>query len=83
MVRTLDLLPQGSQARITHLTAEGHQRRRLLDLGFLPGTRITALQEGPTGDPVAYTIRGTVIALRRQDARRIYIDQIEKGSAPF
>ena len=44
-----------------------------MDLGFIPGGTVTALQESPFGDPVAYPVLDTVIALRRSDARRIII----------
>jgi ferrous iron transport protein A len=45
-----------------------------MDLGFIPGSRVEALRRSPLGDPVAYRIRGAVIALRRADAGRIHID---------
>ena len=70
---TLDRLPVGRQARITALSAPASQRRRLMELGFVPGSAITAVQESPWGDPVAYSVCGAVIALRRADARRITV----------
>ena len=48
-------------------------RRRLLDLGFTAGAHITCLQHSASGDPAAYLIRGTVIALREEDSRRIAV----------
>ena len=72
---TLDHLPTGSSARISSLNADGIRRRRLMDLGFVPGACVTALQPGPWGDPVAYGIRGAVIALRNEDAAGIYIER--------
>ena len=48
-------------------------RRRLQDIGFIPGTAVTCLQRSPLGDPTAYRIRGTVIALRREDAKNILL----------
>ena len=47
---------------------QGPERRRLLDLGLLPGTQVTAVMRSPTFDPTAYRIRGALIALRRQQA---------------
>jgi len=49
-------------------SCQGPQRRRLLDLGVVPGTRVTAELFGVSGDPVAYRIRGALIALRREQA---------------
>ena len=72
---TLDALPVGRGARVCRLDAAGMQRRRLLDLGFVPGAAVTALQAW--GDPVAYGIRGAVIALRQEDAAAIKITERE------
>jgi Fe2+ transport system protein FeoA len=58
---------------------QGSQRRRLLDLGVVKGTRITAELVSAAGDPVAYRIRGALIALRREQAGWI---RIERQSAP-
>ncbi len=73
---TLDRLPVGRRASITALSAPEAQRRRLLELGFVPGGAVAAVQESPWGDPVAYAVCGAVIALRRVDARRISIRQV-------
>ena len=51
----------------------GIERRRLLDLGIVPGTVIRAELESMGGDPVAYRIRGAMIALRRDQADWIYV----------
>ena len=49
------------------------ERRRLMDLGIVPGTRISSEFESPSGEPVAYEIRGTLIALRRDQSDYIRI----------
>ena len=71
MSRTLDQLRPGESARIAGLLLGGLRRRRLLDLGFVPGMSVERLQTGPFGDPTAYQVLDTVIALRRRDARCI------------
>ena len=45
----------------------------LLELGFIPGTSVRAVQISPLGDPVAYEVLDAVIALRRCDARCVHI----------
>lgn len=75
-ITTLDRLPAGDRAVVARLTAPEAQRRRLLELGFVPGGMIEAVQESPWGDPVAYSVCGAVIALRRADARQIAVYQI-------
>ena len=72
-VTTLDRLPVGRKAAVTGLKAPEDQRRRRLELGFVPGGQVMAVQESPWGDPVAYAVCGAVIALRRADARQIAV----------
>ena len=75
MSRTLDQLRPGESARIAGLLLGGLRRRRLLDLGFVPGMSVERLQTGPFGDPTAYQVLDTVIALRRRDARCITVTE--------
>lgn len=58
----------------------GQQRRRLMDLGIVPGTEIEAELESITGDPVAYRVRGTTIALRKEQADKIYLVKEAEGN---
>lgn len=57
------------------VSCRGAQRRRLLDLGVVPGTRVTNELTGPSGDPTAYRIRGALIALRSDQAAQIYVQK--------
>ena len=72
-ISTLDRLAVGRRAAVTSLSAPEPQRRRLLELGFVPGGQVAAVQESPWGDPVAYAVCGAVIALRRTDAQLIAV----------
>ncbi len=78
-MQTLHRLPLGCSGRVTEVNAKGTFYRRMLDLGIVPGTKITALHKSITGDPVAYAIRGSVIALRKSDAANIRIQPIREG----
>lgn len=73
MTTTLDRLRRGQTATVTALDIDGAQRRRLMDMGVLPGTHIHIDRVSPLGDPTAYLVRGSVIALRREQARGIHI----------
>lgn len=66
----------GQSAIIDHLENKGSMCRRLLDLGFVHGTKIKCLQKNPTGDTIAYMVRGSVIALRKDDAVNIKAAEI-------
>ncbi len=67
-------LSLGAFGKVRHLTADGNTRRRMLDLGLICGTRVEALQKSPSGDPIAYEIRGAVIALRSEEASKILVE---------
>ena len=77
-VQTLDTLAPGQKAVVKDLTCEGLERRRLMDLGILPGTVIEPELKSPLGDPTAYLVRGTLIALRREQARHIHVVPLEE-----
>lgn len=70
---TLDQLPVGSLATVTALSADCAARRRLLDFGLVSGTRVESLYRSPSGNPVAYLIRGAVIALRSDISSKILV----------
>ena len=70
---TLDKLDIDKYAVIMNLNCKGDLRRRLLDLGLVHGTNIQALFKSPIGNPIAYEVRGTTIALRKEDSRFINI----------
>ncbi len=54
----------------------GENRRRLLDLGFVNGTEIKIDLNSPMKNPVAYSVKGTSIALRRDQASKILINKL-------
>lgn len=69
----LNQLPIGKKANVSELTSDGATRRRMLDLGIIKGTEIEPLYKSPSGNPVAYLIRGAVIALRSDVSGRIMV----------
>lgn len=72
----LNCLPIGAKAKVKELISDGIIRRRMLDLGLITDTVIEALQRSPSGDPIAYNIRGAVIALRSEEASKILVEAI-------
>jgi len=59
----------------------GAERRRLLDLGIVPGTRIGAEMVSPAGDPTAYRVRGALVAFRREQADFIRVTQVSETTS--
>lgn len=79
-LRSLSLGETGEVIGISK-ACRGQQRRRLMDLGVIPGTVITAKMRSASGDPTAYDIRGTTIGLRNQQAELIHIRRIEEKAS--
>lgn len=66
-------LPPGSVAKVASVDAQSPIGRRLLDLGFVPGTEVKVVRRAPLGDPVEYELRGYRVCLRRSEALRIEV----------
>ena len=81
--KRLSELPEGEAAEVIELDAlcRGFSRRRLLDLGLTPGTRIESALDNPFGDPRAFRFRGTLIALRKDQADQIWVRPVEQETA--
>ncbi|MGE5703964.1 MAG: FeoA family protein [Clostridia bacterium] len=62
----------GNRIKLARLEIQGVLRRRLLDLGFVPGNVVEVLQKSPLKDPVAYRINNTTIALRKEESSQIF-----------
>ena len=68
-------LPLNTVGVVNNLNCNGNIRRRLLDLGLVKGTKITPVFKSPSGDPIAYEIRKTLIALRKEDSELINLKE--------
>ncbi len=75
--RVLSELNKGEKGIIAGISrsCRGRQRRRLMDLGIVPGAEIKAELASVSGDPVAYNIRNTLIALRKDQSSKIFINE--------
>jgi ferrous iron transport protein A len=78
-------LKRGQKGVIVKLSAYDDMRRRLQDIGLIEGTVVECLGKSPLGDPTAFLIRGAVIALRSEDARRamVWLDHEDNGRRRF
>lgn len=72
----LNTLNPGEKGRVVALSPRlrGADRRRMMDLGILPGTTIEVEMTSPSGDPTAYKVRGALIALRKEQAKLIQVE---------
>jgi DtxR family Mn-dependent transcriptional regulator len=76
--RSLADLELGRTVRVERISpaCRGVERRRLMDLGIVAGTEITPERRSLTGDPTVYVVRGTRIALRREQALTILVETV-------
>ncbi|MGC9336197.1 MAG: ferrous iron transport protein A, partial [Anaerolineae bacterium] len=72
----LGSLPAGSRAQVAEITGAGKHQRRLLDMGFVPGAEVAVMRKAPLGDPVEYGIKGTAVALRRDEADTVLVEEL-------
>ena len=71
----LSCLHEGQRARVLIILESGAMRRRLQDIGLIEGTTVECVQKSPAGDPVAYGIRGAIVALRAEQAAAIIVQR--------
>lgn len=67
-------LPLGKTAVVNCIQAQGITKRRMLDLGLVPGTKVEALRVSPVGDPKAFKVRGAVIAFRQEEGLQVLVN---------
>ena len=70
----LDQLAPGSHGIVRVIAAENGARRRLLEMGFVPGTPLRVVRLAPLGDPMQIELHGYHISLRRSEARAILVE---------
>ena len=72
---TLRELKVGQSGQVLTVGGEKALRRRLLDMGITPRTKIAVKKAAPMGDPVELLLRGYVLTLRLEDAEKITVEE--------
>jgi len=73
---TLNQLQVGEKGKIVRIIPDCRIRRRLMDMGVIPGTRVTVEKLAPLGDPMDIRIRGYHLSLRKEEAATIAVERI-------
>ena len=73
---TLNELEIGKSGIITAVNGEGALRRRLLDMGLTPKTKVMVRKVAPMGDPIEIHLRGYELTIRVDDAKDIEIERV-------
>ncbi|MBQ6380378.1 MAG: ferrous iron transport protein B [Clostridia bacterium] len=79
---TLNELKTGKTGKIVSVGGEGALRQHFLDMGVIPGARVTFIKLAPMGDPMEFRIHGYELTLRVDDAKQIEIEEIATPAAP-
>ena len=82
--RSLADLKLGDVVSVEHVGGERAFRRRLMELGLVPGTRVELVAVAPLGDPLELLVRGSSLSIRRADASAVRVEQAAgvKGTLP-
>lgn len=70
---SLNNLKINETATIDNIDNKSNLKRRLEDLGFIKGSKIKCEFSSPFKDPIAYLIKGSLIALRKDDSKYIKV----------
>jgi ferrous iron transport protein A len=73
---TLDEMKPGQACEIVDVTADGSLGQRLMDMGFIPGTRICVIRNAPLVDPVELEMKGYHISLRHSEAKAVEVKDL-------
>lgn len=72
---TLDRMQAGTHGMVARLDGDPAVRRRLMELGLVPGTPIELIRRAPLGDPIELAVRGVHLSLRRTEASLIHVSR--------
>jgi ferrous iron transport protein A len=75
---TLNLLEPGNKAKVIHLQGRGSARKRILDMGMVPGVEVEVIKKAPLGDPIEFKVKGYNLSLRKTEAELVVVQPIEK-----
>lgn len=76
---TLKDLKPGERAMIAEVRAQGFLRRRILEIGLVPGRELEMIRYAPLGNPIEIKINGCYISLRQQEAQSIVLTLSERS----
>ena len=73
---SLDRLQVGQKAKVIRVTGTGEARKRLADMGLLPGAELEMVRIAPMGDPIEIRVRGFYLSLRKQEAKDVTVEPL-------
>lgn len=61
---------------VQRIDLTGATKRRLIEMGITPGTKVRVLKRAPMGDPIEILLRGYSLTMRGSDAERIFVAEV-------
>ncbi len=74
---TLDFIEPETFVKVLKVTGQKSSRKRILDMGLTPGTRVEVIRRAPLGDPVEFKLKGYNLTLRKKEAETILVEIVE------
>lgn len=70
-------MTRDEEVLVKEINVQGSMKRRLVDIGLIEGTRVKCVGKSPLGDPLAYLIRGAVIAIREETGKDVTVERVD------
>ena len=80
MERFLQDLKPGERARVERIEGGGALRRRMMDMGIVPGVELEVVRCAPFGGPLQIRLKGYYLAMRRGECAKIIVNTVNQGS---
>ena len=74
--RSLQSLADGQSGVVERIALTGATKRRLIEMGITPGTRVGVLKRAPLGDPIEILLKGYSLTIRGTDAAQIFVGEV-------
>ncbi|WP_319506021.1 ferrous iron transport protein A [uncultured Methanolobus sp.] len=75
--QTLDFIEPETSVKVLKVTGNKSSRKRILDMGLTPGTRVEVIRRAPLGDPVEFKLKGYNLSLRKKEAETVLVELVE------
>lgn len=72
-MKKLDEIVVGTKVKVEEICKESRFKRRLMDMGIIPGVDISIIGKAPLGDPIEILVRGYKLTLRKNEAMDIMV----------
>jgi ferrous iron transport protein A len=76
----LSKLKKGQKAIVVHIEGKGAVKRRMMDMGLVPGSEIRVVRVAPFGDPIEFNVKGYSLSLRKSEAVNILVAKVQEGN---